>query len=88
MAHVGIKRLAPGNGEEGAADHALAAAWIAQLSRDERIDASLLATRADLVAFLSQEPGSRLATGWRAQLVGRQLQRLVGGEAALNCTMD
>jgi len=62
---------------------ALAAAWIAQLSRDERIDASLLATRADLVAFLSHDPGSRLAGGWRAQLVGRQLGRLVGGEAAL-----
>jgi ribonuclease D len=62
---------------------ALAAAWVAQLSRDERIDASLLATRADLVAFLSNDPGSRLAAGWRAALVGRQLQRLVGGEAAL-----
>jgi len=62
---------------------ALAAAWIAQLSRDERIDASLLATRADLVAFMSHDPGSRLASGWRAELVGRQLQRLVAGEAAL-----
>ncbi len=62
---------------------ALAAAWVAQLARDERIDASLLATRADLVAFLSEDPGSRLATGWRAQLVGRQLARLVAGDAAL-----
>ncbi|MDQ6614360.1 MAG: HRDC domain-containing protein [Actinomycetota bacterium] len=62
---------------------ALAAAWIAQLARDERIDASLLATRVDLVAFLSEQPGSRLATGWRAELVGRQLARLVGGDAAL-----
>jgi ribonuclease D len=61
----------------------LAAAWIAQLARDERIDASLLATRADLVAFLSEDPGSRLARGWRAQLVGRQLARLVSGDAAL-----
>ena len=62
---------------------ALAAAWVAQLARDERIDASLLATRADLVAFLSQEPASRLASGWRAELVGRPLSRLVGGDAAL-----
>jgi ribonuclease D len=62
---------------------ALAAAWVAQLARDERIDASLLATRADLVAFLSKEPGSRLATGWRGELVGRHIDRLVGGDAAL-----
>ncbi|MDQ1416185.1 MAG: ribonuclease [Acidimicrobiaceae bacterium] len=62
---------------------ALAAAWIAQLSRDERIDASLLATRSDLVAFLSDQPGSRLGAGWRAELVGRHLARLVGGDAAL-----
>ncbi|MDQ1394499.1 MAG: ribonuclease, partial [Acidimicrobiaceae bacterium] len=62
---------------------ALAAAWIAQLSRDERIDASLLATRSDLVAFLSDQPGSRLGTGWRAELVGRHLARLVSGDAAL-----
>jgi ribonuclease D len=62
---------------------ALAAAWIAQLARDERIDASLLATRADLVGFLSDQPTSRLATGWRAELVGRHLARLVAGNAAL-----
>ena len=62
---------------------ALAAAWVGQLARDERIDASLLATRADLVAFLSGDPTSRLASGWRADLVGRQLSRLVGGNAAL-----
>ena len=62
---------------------ALAAAWVAQLSRDERVDASLLATRADLVAFLAEEPGARLASGWRAGLVGKPLQRLVHGDAAL-----
>ena len=62
---------------------ALAAAWVAQLSRDERVDASLLATRADLVAFLAEEPGARLASGWRAGLVGKPLERLVHGDAAL-----
>lgn len=61
----------------------LAAAWVAQLARDERIDASLLATRGDVVAYLSQQPGARLATGWRAELVGRPLAQLAGGEAAL-----
>jgi ribonuclease D len=62
---------------------ALAAAWVAQLARDERIDASLLATRADLVAFLSKDPSSRLGAGWRVELVGRQLARLIAGDAAL-----
>ncbi len=62
---------------------ALAAAWIAQLARDERIDASLLATRADLVGFLADQPNSRLGVGWRAELVGRHLARLVRGDAAL-----
>lgn len=62
---------------------ALAAAWVAQLARDEHIDASLLATRADLAAFLAEEPGSRLAGGWRADLVGRRLAGLVHGQAAL-----
>lgn len=62
---------------------ALAMAWVAQLARDEEIDASLLATRADIVALLADDPAGRLASGWRAGLVGAPLQRLVAGEAAL-----
>jgi ribonuclease D len=61
----------------------LAAAWVAQLARDERIDAALLATRGDLVAYLTEQPDARLSRGWRAELVGRPLARLVGGDAAL-----
>ena len=62
---------------------ALAAAWVAQLARYERIDATLLATRADLTAFLAGNEDSRLRHGWRAQLVGAPLARLVAGDAAL-----
>ena len=62
---------------------ALGAAWVAQLARDEHVDASLLATRVDLVAFLAGEPGARLGRGWRADLVGKRLSRLARGEAAL-----
>ena len=62
---------------------ALAAAWVAQLARDEHIDASLLATRSDLVAFLIKQPDARLGSGWRAELVGKPLARLVTGDAAL-----
>lgn len=62
---------------------ALVAAWIAQLARDVQIDASLLATRADLNALLRGDERARLATGWRAALLGDPIRKLVGGEAAL-----
>jgi ribonuclease D len=62
---------------------ALAAAWIAQLARDWRIDAALLATRSDLVSYLRGEETSRLSEGWRAALLGQPLGSLMGGEAAL-----
>jgi len=62
---------------------ALGSAWVAQLSRDEEVDAALLATRTDLVEFLSGKPGARLGQGWRAGLVGVPLRRLANGEASL-----
>ena len=62
---------------------ALVMAWIAQLARDERIDASLLATRSDVAAFLRAEGGSRLGHGWRRDLVAAPLRALVEGRAAL-----
>ena len=61
----------------------LAAAWVTQLSRDEQVDGALLATRADLVEYLSGSPGARLGQGWRAQLVGVPLRRLADGKASL-----
>ncbi len=61
----------------------LVSAWVAQLAHDVRIEAALLATRADLVAFLRGDPQARLATGWRAELLGRRVRQLVDGEAAL-----
>jgi ribonuclease D len=62
---------------------ALAAAWVAQLARDQRIDAALLATRGDLVAFLRTNGKSRLGQGWRAAMVGEPVSRLIRGDAAL-----
>jgi ribonuclease D len=61
----------------------LVSAWVAQLARDERLDTALLATRADIVAFLRGDPGARLGSGWRNDLVGDGIRRLVGGEAGL-----
>lgn len=61
----------------------LVSAWVSQLARDARIDTSLLATRADLVDLLGDPPSGRLTEGWRAELIGDAIQRLVGGDAAL-----
>lgn len=62
---------------------ALAAAWVAQLAVDLHIDASLLATRADLHALLNKDPDARLARGWRNDLVGEPVRQLATGKAAL-----
>ncbi len=61
----------------------LVSAWISQVARDARIDTALLATRADLVAALRGDPDARLAHGWRAELLGDGLSRLMEGRAAL-----
>ena len=61
----------------------LVAAWVSQLARDLEIETSLVATRADIESLLAGDPGSRLATGWRAELVGDRIRQLVSGEAAL-----
>jgi ribonuclease D len=61
----------------------LVSAWVGQLARDLRIDASLLATRSDLHAFMRGEKGARLAEGWRKELVGDRIRQLVSGDAAL-----
>jgi ribonuclease D len=61
----------------------LVSAWVAQLADDLDIDAGLLATRADLHAFLRGDPDAKLANGWRHELVGDPVRQLVEGEAAL-----
>ena len=62
---------------------ALVSAWMADLARKQRVDTSLLATRADLVALLRGDSDARLLRGWRAELVGDDIQRLVQGKAGL-----
>lgn len=61
----------------------LVTAWVAQLSRELAIDPAIIATRADLEAFLRDDPEARLGRGWRRELVGNPLARLVNGEVAL-----
>jgi ribonuclease D len=62
---------------------ALVSAWLSQLGRDLRIDPMLLATRADLGAFLAGDLQARLAHGWRRDLLGDPVRRLLEGEFAL-----
>ena len=62
---------------------ALVSAWVSQLSRDLEIDTTLLGTRGDIEALLRRDADARLSQGWRAELVGEPIRRLVDGEAAL-----
>jgi ribonuclease D len=62
---------------------ALVAAWVNQLAHDRKLDPALLATRADVEALVRGDEDARLSTGWRAELAGGPITRLVGGDAAL-----
>jgi ribonuclease D len=61
----------------------LVSAWVSQVAKTERIDTSMLATRADLIALLSGDPEARLTHGWRGELLGDGIRRLLAGRAAL-----
>ena len=62
---------------------ALISAWVAQLARDLELDPSILATRGDIEAFLRADPDARLGTGWRSDLAGAPVRRLLEGGAAV-----
>lgn len=61
----------------------LVSAWVTQVSRDLQIEGALLATRSDLEEFLRGDPHARLAHGWRADVVGTPIRRLLAGEVAI-----
>ncbi len=61
----------------------LVSSWLSQMSRTLRIEASYLATRSDVGAFLNDEPDARLAHGWRAKLLGDPIRQLLDGKYAL-----
>ena len=74
--------------ETDASDRSLApavtviGAWITQRAAELALEPSLLATRADLTALIVTG-GGRLATGWRRELIGEPIRRLLAGEAAI-----
>jgi len=67
---------------------ALVAAWVNQVARDRQVDPALLATRADVEALVRGDDDARLAVGWRAEMAGGPIRRLVSGDAALAFERD
>jgi ribonuclease D len=63
--------------------HSLLSAWMAQRAGELHLDPTLLGTRADLQAYLRGDADARLRLGWRHELVGAPLQRLLDGEVAV-----
>ena len=61
----------------------LVSAWVSELARQEKIDGTVLATRHDIVALLRNDPDARLASGWRADMLGDKVGRLIEGRAGL-----
>ena len=59
------------------------AAWVAQLASELELDPALLGTRADIEALVRGDADARLSQGWRAELAGEPIRRLMSGEAAL-----
>lgn len=61
----------------------LVTAWISQLAKNLDLDPATLGTRADVEAFVADNPEARLAHGWRAKVAGNLIRSLVEGEAAV-----
>ena len=65
----------------------LVTAWIGELAHQHEIDPTLVATNRDIVALLAGGD-SRLAHGWRRELVGHDIERLLKGETGLSFDRD
>ena len=61
----------------------LVSAWVAELARQSELDAALLGTRRDINDLLAGAPNARMRHGWRADIVGRDIEDLVAGRKAL-----
>lgn len=61
----------------------LVGVWVAELARQSDLDPALLGTRRDIIDLLAGNPGARLAHGWRADILGRDVEMLVKGRMAL-----
>ncbi len=86
---AGELRLPPEPAESKASQVAVAvcAGLVRQIAEELEFDQGLLATRTDLAQLVVGEPG-RLDVGWRAELVGRPIHRLLAGEVAAAFAAD
>jgi ribonuclease D len=66
----------------------LVSAWVTELARQSNLDAGLLGTRKDINDLLGGAPGARMSEGWRAEIVGRDIEDLVAGRKALTFTKE
>lgn len=66
----------------------LVSAWVTELARQSDLDAGLLGTRKDINDLLSAAPGARMSQGWRAEIVGHDIEDLVAGRKALTFTKE
>jgi len=73
------------DGPELDAAVALLVAYVAELARAERLEKQLLATRDDVKALVYGR-ASKLDSGWRAQIAGHALHRLLDGQAVIRLT--
>lgn len=62
----------------------LVSAWVSEVARTSDIDSTLLATRADITAYLKKDPAARLSHGWRREIVGSDLDDLLTGHKGLS----
>lgn len=65
----------------------LVSAWVTELARQSSLDAGLLGTRKDILDLLGGSPTARLGNGWRAEIVGRDIEDLVAGRKALTFSL-
>lgn len=61
----------------------LVGVWVAELARQSDLDPTLLGTRKDIIDLLAGNKDARLASGWRADILGRDIEMLIQGRMAL-----
>ena len=66
----------------------LVSAWVTELARQSNLDAGLLGTRKDINDLLGGASDARMSEGWRADIVGRDIEDLVAGRKALTFTKE
>ena len=62
----------------------LISAWISEVAGKTSIETALLATRSDIIDYLRGNSHARLRTGWRAEIIGSDLDDLRAGSAGIS----